>query len=337
MVALLIQAIFRYFRVLTLLSFPIMRFSHFCMILAIYFGFLSMSIVPVDANTYPIVPKNPILCTMQYAPVCGYTPIQCITTPCEPIRQTYGNSCMAGAAGAIEITQWECDDAIQIPIGQKPPPLVIGGVRDTHGCIGSAGYSWEARLGRCIRPWDESVSVINIFHENTPCALDSTQRCLQVKRRYGYEILPSPIIGFDYVAGYDYRLLVKREKLADLSYRYTLIRVLTQKKYSYTYLAGTDWSIASLDGNVITSPGTLSFTRNMISGKLCNTFSGLYTADWANISTTNMISTRMYCMPDVMSVEDALQFDNATYVLSENTLTIYTRWGNTIVWKKKVY
>lgn len=82
-----------------------MRISYFFMIFAIYFGFLSMSIVPVDANTYPIVPKNPILCTMQYAPVCGYTPIQCITTPCEPIRQTYGNSCMAGAAGAIEITQ----------------------------------------------------------------------------------------------------------------------------------------------------------------------------------------------------------------------------------------
>ena len=202
---------------------------------------------------------------------------------------------------------------------------MIGGTRDIHGCIGAAGYSWEAQLGRCIRSWEEHVTVINISHQNTPCVGNATQRCLQVKRRYGYEILTSSIVGFDYVPGYAYRLLVKREKLIDLSYQYTLIKVLSQRKYSYTYLSGTDWSIASFDGHVITFPGTLSFTRYTISGKLCNTFSGLYTADWANISTTNMISTRMYCMPDVMSVEDALQFDNATYVLSENTLTIYTR------------
>ena len=314
-----------------------MRIPHFLTIFAIYFGFLSMSIIPVDANTYPIVPKDPVFCTMQYAPVCGYTPVQCVSTPCEPIRQTYGNSCLAGAAGAIEITQGECDDALQIPIGQKPPPLVIGGGRDIHGCIGSAGYSWEARLGRCIRLWEESVSVINILHENTPCVADSTQRCLQVKRRYGYEILTGPIIGFDYVPGYDYRLLVKRDRLSNLSYRYTLIRALRVKKYSYTYLSGTDWSIANLNGNVITSPGTLSFTRNMITGKLCNQFSWAYTADWANISAPSITSTKMYCMTDAMSVENVLQFDNASYVLSENTLTINTRWGNTIVWKKKVY
>ena len=92
--------------------FPLMKPSTSLTIFVIFFGLLSLSIVSVDANTYPIVPKDPILCTMQYAPVCGYTPVQCVSAPCEPIRQTYGNSCMASVAGAIEITQGTCDDTI---------------------------------------------------------------------------------------------------------------------------------------------------------------------------------------------------------------------------------
>ncbi|WP_028499705.1 hypothetical protein [Microvirgula aerodenitrificans] len=34
---------------------------------------------------------------------------------------------------------------------QKPMP---GSDRDSHGCIGSAGYAWCARTDRCERPWE---------------------------------------------------------------------------------------------------------------------------------------------------------------------------------------
>ena len=30
----------------------------------------------------------------------------------------------------------------------------IGGDRDTHGCIGSAGYSWCPKTQQCERPWE---------------------------------------------------------------------------------------------------------------------------------------------------------------------------------------
>jgi hypothetical protein len=30
---------------------------------------------------------------------------------------------------------------------------MIGGDRDRHGCIGSAGYSWCRTTGQCERPW----------------------------------------------------------------------------------------------------------------------------------------------------------------------------------------
>nr|WP_057926445.1 hypothetical protein [Burkholderia ambifaria] len=36
---------------------------------------------------------------------------------------------------------------------QAAPP-VVGGDRDTHGCIGSAGYTWCEQTQQCERPWE---------------------------------------------------------------------------------------------------------------------------------------------------------------------------------------
>jgi hypothetical protein len=41
---------------------------------------------------------------------------------------------------------------------REPRPsqsILIGGDRDTHGCIGSAGYSWCAPKNKCLRIWEE--------------------------------------------------------------------------------------------------------------------------------------------------------------------------------------
>jgi hypothetical protein len=45
----------------------------------------------------------PTMCTMQYEPVCAEKQVQCVTTPCNPIRSTYGNACMAAADQATII------------------------------------------------------------------------------------------------------------------------------------------------------------------------------------------------------------------------------------------
>jgi hypothetical protein len=42
----------------------------------------------------------------------------------------------------------------------QEPETVVGGDRDEHGCIGSAGYSWCEAKAKCLRVWEE------------PCALD---------------------------------------------------------------------------------------------------------------------------------------------------------------------
>lgn len=33
-------------------------------------------------------------------------------------------------------------------------PQRVGGDRDAHGCIGSAGYQWCEHSQRCERPWE---------------------------------------------------------------------------------------------------------------------------------------------------------------------------------------
>lgn len=39
--------------------------------------------------------KKAEMCTAEYEPVCGLVEIQCITTPCNPVPQTFGNACTA--------------------------------------------------------------------------------------------------------------------------------------------------------------------------------------------------------------------------------------------------
>ncbi len=39
---------------------------------------------------------------------------------------------------------------------------LVGGDRDSHGCIGSAGYLWSEQKQQCVRPWEENASPTNI-------------------------------------------------------------------------------------------------------------------------------------------------------------------------------
>jgi len=44
---------------------------------------------PQATNTHTMRP-----CTKEYFPVCAEVAIECITTPCEPIKQTFSNACV---------------------------------------------------------------------------------------------------------------------------------------------------------------------------------------------------------------------------------------------------
>ncbi|HNV12696.1 MAG TPA: hypothetical protein PK686_01665 [bacterium] len=60
----------------------------------------------------------------------------------NPVMESYPRQCRHGEESFIE------------DIGQ-----IVGGDKDEHGCIGSAGYSWCEPKNECLRIWEEKCYV----------------------------------------------------------------------------------------------------------------------------------------------------------------------------------
>ena len=56
-----------------------------------------------------------VACTKEYRPVCGSKPIVCVTTPCNPIQQTYSNRCLMEVDGATFVHEGACRDTSYNP------------------------------------------------------------------------------------------------------------------------------------------------------------------------------------------------------------------------------
>jgi len=44
---------------------------------------------------------------------------------------------------------------------KKDETPIVGGDKDAHGCIGSAGYSWCEAKQKCLRQWEEACDISN--------------------------------------------------------------------------------------------------------------------------------------------------------------------------------
>lgn len=51
-----------------------------------------------------------------------------------------------------------CEEEVVLPVDSNNTQIV-GGDRDIHGCIGSAGYSWCQAKEKCLRVWEEGCSI----------------------------------------------------------------------------------------------------------------------------------------------------------------------------------
>jgi hypothetical protein len=61
-----------------------------------------------------------------------------------------------------------------------PEMPVVGGDRDEHGCIGSAGYSWCEPKQKCLRVWEESCMANDgIDQKNGTYTIDGREITLQ--------------------------------------------------------------------------------------------------------------------------------------------------------------
>lgn len=267
--------------------------------------------------------NEPVACTMQYAPVCGSIQVQCIRAPCNPVRQTFGNACMAGAAWATNITEGECGP-------------IVGGDSDAHGCKASAGYSWDADFGKCVRPWETRSFVLTIAPNTVACVGMNPMECLRVRiaGARNWTNWYDSISGFMFEAGYSYRLRVKSSPVESLitdnfNREYALAKVIQKIP-----LMGTSWTIESLNGKATISPATLSFTRNTIQAKVCNSMFGSYTLSGNTIKAPNLASTMMYCeWGDLMAIENTMNLDNAKWGIRDGKLTLTTENNDVTVWK----
>jgi hypothetical protein len=67
-----------------------------------------------------------VACPAVYSPVCAEVVVQCIKAPCNPVRQTFSNSCMAGKNKVL--FQGTCDDldsALSVSINESEKLLEI--------------------------------------------------------------------------------------------------------------------------------------------------------------------------------------------------------------------
>jgi hypothetical protein len=93
---------------------------------------------PSDTNS-----SSTCACTTEYDPVCGKD------------GKTYSNAC---SAKCVKVEEGHKGPCVKI---EQPnnPSNIVGGDRDAHGCIGSAGYSWCPVKNKCLRVWEEDCPI----------------------------------------------------------------------------------------------------------------------------------------------------------------------------------
>ncbi|MBC7503661.1 META domain-containing protein [Candidatus Gracilibacteria bacterium] len=227
---------------------------------------------------------------------------------------------MAALAGATDVTGGTC-------IMSESTPPIVGGDRDKYGCIVSAGYSWESRMGQCLRPSESRVRPMNISPIMTSCVFGmNLTQCLQA-RFAGWNLPWNPIYGgisgYTHISGSTDRILVLETRLIDpsadgLAITYSFIKMLSRPSSILPIenpLLGT-WTLSQFnDMSITNSNHTLVFERDRVSAKFCNNMSGSYSLSGNTIMAPMMTSTMMYCEGQPMTLENAFQLNNATYSL----------------------
>ena len=51
---------------------------------------------------------------------------------------------------------------------------IVGNDTDAHGCKSSAGYTWSAIKNECIRPWENTLQLLPINHEDSAAIITAS-------------------------------------------------------------------------------------------------------------------------------------------------------------------
>ncbi|WP_419688115.1 hypothetical protein ACN22W_29125 [Burkholderia theae] len=69
-------------------------------------------------------------------------------------RITSSASLVAALACAFALSACAAQSSAPADSSAPAAPPMVGGDRDAHGCIGSAGYAWCEQTRQCERPWE---------------------------------------------------------------------------------------------------------------------------------------------------------------------------------------
>lgn len=73
-----------------------------------------------DYSAELVIENEPLICTMEFNPQCGLKPIACITTPCQPIYETFSNPCMLAGNNAALVFEGQCGALEGASVPEKP-------------------------------------------------------------------------------------------------------------------------------------------------------------------------------------------------------------------------
>jgi len=128
-------------------------------------------------QAYDCTDPRPEICTKEYMPVCGQVQVQCITTPCEPIKQTFGNKCDACANSlTISYTEGACEEnaagGTVLAGSNEEQCTSMGGTWTGYDCTGITENQCQEIGGT----FNECASACR----NDPTAEMCTLQCVQV-------------------------------------------------------------------------------------------------------------------------------------------------------------
>lgn len=141
---------------------------------------------------------------------------------------------------------------------------IVGGDKDAHGCIGSAGYSYSETLQKCIRPWElysidrESITTGNarldtILKRKWDIITSSFQKDAELLIR---EISRE----FDYSGSSNYELQIHPVLIQTGS-------IISVAMETYTYLGGAHGSVVVYTWNYDTKKNKLLFLPTVLNRK----------------------------------------------------------------------
>ena len=170
------------------------------------------------------IPAQAQACTREYAPVCGQIAGQ--------LPQTFPNRCTLDNAKARLIAQGECPHTAMPPTQPMP-----GSDSDAKGCIASAGYTWNAELASCIRPWMTSAITLEVAAHRQKCPGQAEAKCLMVRELQDGQKKPrwapfdGEIAGYQHSNGKRQLLRVRKDKPESVpadapSFTYTFLKKL---------------------------------------------------------------------------------------------------------------